>query len=98
MAYRLRPPAFWRGGEAIARIEALLGGLPDGGTLAAFLPTIEAEASDRELRCRGAIASTLLAGLELARQGYVTVEQEAPWAAIRMQQRQRRPADQAPSA
>ena len=76
--------------------EALLGGLPDGETLTAFLPAFEAEAWV-QLRCRRAIASTLLAGLEWAAR-LCDRQQEAPSAAIRMRQRRRRPADPAPSA
>jgi len=45
-------------------------------------PRIEAEPPDCELRCRAAVASTLLAGLELARVDDVTLEQGAPWLAI----------------
>ena len=81
-ALRPPPPPLWRASDAIAHMRQRLGALPDGGPLAAFLPGIGADAPDRELRCRAAVASTLLAGLELARAGVVTLEQEAAWTPI----------------
>lgn len=89
-----RPPPFWLMADAIARIGTLLGGLPDGGSLAAFLPKIEVAAPDRERRCRAAVASTLLAGLELARQGTLTLEQQDCWLPIAIHRRGRTAADQ----
>jgi len=89
-----RPPPFWLMSDAIARIGTLLGGLPDGGSLSAFLPKIDVAAPDRERRCRAAVASTLLAGLELARQGTLTVEQEDFWLPIAIHRRDRTAADQ----
>jgi len=80
--YQPRPPPFWLMSDAIARIQAMIAELPDGGTLSTFLPRIDAKAPDRERRCRAAVASTLLAGLELARQGNVALDQEVPWATI----------------
>ena len=44
----------------------------------AFLPHIVPAASEREVRCRAAVASTFLAGLELARDGGVLLEQDRP--------------------
>ena len=80
--YQPRPPPFWLMSDAIARIQAMIAELPDGGTLKTFLPKIDAKAPDRERRCRAAVASTLLAGLELARQGEVCLEQGAAWQSI----------------
>ncbi len=77
--YQPRPPPFWQMSDAIARIQAMIAELPDGDTLTTFLPEIDVAAPDRELRCRAAVASTLLAGLELARQGDVVLGQPEPW-------------------
>ncbi len=78
-AERSRRIPFWTVAEAIARVQQQIGAMPDGGALGVFLPRIAANAPDRELRCRAALASTLLAGLELARNGAVTLEQDQPW-------------------
>ena len=73
----------------------LVGGLNlDGGTLSTFLPNVDAKAPDRERRCRAAVASTLLAGLELARQVTLTVEQEDHWLPIAIHRRGQTTADQ----
>ncbi len=74
-AYRIRPLPFWGVPQAIERIEALLCARPEG-ELTDFLPAI-AE-TDRDRRCRAAVASTLVAGLELARRGSIAIEQNAP--------------------
>ena len=38
----------------------------------------------RSLRCRAAVASTLMAGLELAREGMLVLEQDQPWLDIEL--------------
>jgi chromatin segregation and condensation protein Rec8/ScpA/Scc1 (kleisin family) len=53
--------------------------------LAVFLPVITGASPNRELRCRAAVASTLVAGLELARIGGLGLEQDRPWKPIRVQ-------------
>ncbi len=80
--YRPRPPPFWRVSQAIARIETLLAEQTDGAPLGAFLPAVGADVADREVRCRAAVASTLVAGLELAREGRVLLGQEGEWGEI----------------
>jgi segregation and condensation protein A len=80
--YRPRPPAFWRVSQAIARIEAMLLEQPEGVGFTAFLPAIAADVPNRERQCRAAVASTLVAGLELARQGGVGLGQEVDWGEI----------------
>ena len=52
-----------------------------------FLPRIGPAAPERELRCRAAVASTLLAGLELARDGRLVLDQTVPWIATQVQHR-----------
>jgi segregation and condensation protein A len=81
-AYEPRPPPFWRVSQAIARIETMLAERPAGAPLSAFLPAVAAEHADRDTRCRAAVASTLVAGLELARGGALRLGQQEPWAAI----------------
>ena len=80
--YRPRPRPFWLFAQAIARIEAVLAERPDGAELAACLPAIGLEHPDRERRCRAAVASTLVASLELARLGRVGLGQEGEWGEI----------------
>jgi segregation and condensation protein A len=58
--WRPRLPLLWRAPEALARLRALLPGLPEGT----------------------ALASTLLAGLELSRDGAVLLEQDRPFGEI----------------
>ena len=67
----------WRVADASARITRLLS---EGvtGEIALFLPPDATDGPERELRCRAALASTLLAGLELARSGEVRVSQAQP--------------------
>ena len=68
--YAPNRPQLWRVADATARITRLLSKGVEGD-LALFLPPVPCDAINRELRCRAAIASTLVAGLELARSGTV---------------------------
>jgi len=43
--------------------------------LGTFLPGVDASTPERELRCRAALASTFVAGLELAREGALQLDQ-----------------------
>jgi segregation and condensation protein A len=76
-----RPP-LWRVPDAVARITRLLAERPEGGALGTFLPRVDGNAPDHELRCRAAVASTLVAGLELARGGEVYLGQHGAWQPI----------------
>jgi segregation and condensation protein A len=65
--------------DARERILALLASEPDGASLERFLPTRGADDDRRArpgLRRRSAWASTLLASLELTRQGDIALAQE----------------------
>ena len=84
---RPRPPRLWQVTDAIARIQRLLDVLPDASPLSDFLPAPDGAESDRPLRRRAAVASTLVAGLELARTGTVALDQDAAWTAIRVGRR-----------
>jgi segregation and condensation protein A len=69
-AYRPEPLLLWRVTDALARFRRWLPAAPSGGApLESFLPDVMDEGSDSELRRRAALASTLLAGLELEREG-----------------------------
>ena len=57
--------------------------------LAALLPAINGDDPGRTLRCRAAVASTLVAGLELARDGALALDQDAAWTDIRVSRRER---------
>ncbi len=77
-----RPRRLWRVAAAIARIETLLGKLPAGSPLSAFLPALDQEETEITLHRRAAVASTLVAGLELARGGALSLEQTRLWQPI----------------
>lgn len=83
--YRPVPPRLWRVVDALARARAILAASPGGGELAMFLPRLVPNGPDWTLRAKAAVASTFLAGLELARAGRVALHQEAPFASITMQ-------------
>jgi segregation and condensation protein A len=83
-AYRPRPPMLWQVSDAIAHMRRLLGALPDGSPLTAFVPKDGGVEPGRALRCRVAVSSTLVAGLELARAGALALDQPEPWVSIRV--------------
>jgi segregation and condensation protein A len=89
-AYRPRPPPLWRVTDALPHIRGLLAMMPDGAPLAALLPPLAGDDPSRALRCRAAVASTLVASLELARDGALALEQDAAWTEIRISQREDR--------
>jgi segregation and condensation protein A len=76
--YQPRPLSLWSVKEALQRLATLLGGLPDWTSLERFLP----ETVGGPLERRAAFASTLLAGLELARGGTVRLRQERAFGPI----------------
>jgi segregation and condensation protein A len=77
-------PDLWRVTDALARITDILAIHPEGGDLAAFLPPIDQDDPNLTVKARTALASTLLAGLELAREGALAISQVKPMAACRM--------------
>ena len=83
--YRPVRPALWRVADALDRIRAVLAEHPEGGELPLFLPALPADDPHREVKARAAVASTLLAGLALARDGPVRIEQEETCGTIRLQ-------------
>ena len=81
-ALRPFPPPLWSVSEAIGRVRALLPVLPEGSALRDFLPRIGLDVPRRQMRCRAAMASTLIAGLELARTGELALDQGDAWAPV----------------
>ena len=75
----------WQVRDAIARMRHLLGALPDGSQLTAFLPEVDGAKPERALRHCVAVSSTLVASLELARTGTLALDQDVPWTPIRVQ-------------
>lgn len=74
-----RRAPMWSVGEAMARLERMLGGAGAGWTaLERLVPAVRGDAVQR----RGALASTLLAGLELARRNEAELRQDAPFGPI----------------
>lgn len=83
-AYRPVAPTLWNIQDALARVRRLLGERPDGAAFARFLPRIAPDMPDRDLRCRTAVASTLFAGLEMARAGEAELRQDEAFGDIHL--------------
>ncbi len=77
ITYQPRQLNFWTVQDAIKRLSATLGDMPGWAFLERFLPE---DLSGQERRA--AIASTLIASLELARGGSLRIRQDAPFAPI----------------
>ncbi len=73
--YRQVIPDFWRIGDALERIQKMLPDFPNGASMVAFLPGVPTDGSNRILKARAAVASTFAAGLELAKQELLSLEQ-----------------------
>ena len=83
--YTPRPPTLWSVAQAIARIRSLLDQASQGTELRHFLPAIPAHEPDRDLKARAAVASTLVAGLELSREGQLALRQDDAFGTIRVE-------------
>ena len=83
--YQPRRIVEWTPHQAANRMEAILYECRLGGDLLGFLPTMPARLSNREQSLRVAIASTLIAALELAREARVRLHQNAAFAPIRVE-------------
>lgn len=95
-SYQPALPAVWRVPDALARIRTLLAAHPAGGELHQFLPPLAADEADHRLKARAAVASTLVAGLELARDGTACLAQQAAFAPINMTAAARQTAPEGP--
>ncbi len=77
IAYQPRQLSFWTVQDAIKRLTASLGGMPGWERLEQFLPDhLSGQAR------RAALASTLVASLEMARSGALRLRQDSPYAPI----------------
>ena len=76
--YRPRPVSLWSVQDALVRLGLLVGRLPDWSTLESYLP----DDLKSPLERRGAMASALVAGLEMARSGTLQLRQEAAFGPI----------------
>jgi segregation and condensation protein A len=74
--------ALWTPSLALARMRGMLTAQPGGGDLLGFVPRLSPDQPHRQFRTRAAIASTLLAGLELARGAEVSLDQDVAWGPI----------------
>jgi segregation and condensation protein A len=77
-SYTPRAAPLWSVQDALGRLAALIGKVPDWSVLERFLPEASADPTAR----RAAVASTLLAGLELARDGQLRLRQDHPFGPI----------------
>lgn len=76
--YRARALTLWTVQDALRRLGSLVGSVPDWTSLEQFLPDTLANPTER----RAAMASTLLAGLEMARGGAVQLRQDEAFGPI----------------
>jgi segregation and condensation protein A len=76
-SYRPAVVTLWTIKDALARLAHLVGSLPDWTTLEKFLPDTASP-----LQRRAALASTLVAGLEMARHGTLRLRQEEQFGPI----------------
>jgi segregation and condensation protein A len=94
--YRPSPPALWRVPDALAWLRDRLAGLPaEGVPLAQLLPS---QRMVSPVQQRAAIASTLMAGLELSREGALSLEQRQAFGDVRFLAVARQPDLAAPPA
>jgi segregation and condensation protein A len=75
--YHVADPDLWRIGDAMERIKRMLPEYPEGAPIWAFLPAVPIEDLNKTLKARAAVASTFAAGLELAKQDVISLEQAA---------------------
>jgi len=87
--YRPKPRRLWSVGEALTRLQRVLGELPSWAVLQRFLPDGEVGAELDTVERRAALASTLLAGLEMARGGAVELRQERAFGPIMLRRAER---------
>jgi len=78
--YQLRRLRFWTVADAIARIGRMLPAQTMPVSLDLFLP--EDPMNGQAVRRKAALTATLIAGLELARDGSLTLDQDALWQPI----------------
>ncbi|WP_431284311.1 segregation and condensation protein A [Humitalea sp. 24SJ18S-53] len=82
--YRPKPRRLWTVQEAVQRLAGLLGGMPSWAILSRFLPDGILDPFEQ----RAATASTLIASLELARDGRLDIRQEQAFGPIMLKLRE----------
>ena len=87
--YRPKPRRLWSVQEAISRLGRVLGELPSWAMLQHFLPDGEVGAELDSVERRTALASTLVAGLEMARGGGLELRQERAFGPIMLRRAER---------
>ena len=88
VAYQPRKLSWFTVQDALKRLTHMIGSMPDWSNLEQFLPSIPRGRPDGQLEHRAALSSTLIAGLELARNGQVRLRQEAAFGPILVGRRQ----------
>ncbi|TCZ53891.1 segregation and condensation protein A [Roseicella aquatilis] len=83
-AWRPLPRPLWSVADALARIQQVLAETPAGGPLGRFLPPQEPDHPASRLQRRAAMASTLVAALELARDARLGLEQPVPFGEVHL--------------
>jgi segregation and condensation protein A len=87
--YRPKPRRLWSVQEALTRLSQVLGEFPSWAVLQRFLPEGEVAAELDTVEKRAALASTLIAGLEMARGGAVELRQERAFGPILLRRAER---------
>jgi segregation and condensation protein A len=87
--YRPKPRRLWSVQEAISRLGRVLGDMPSWATLQHFLPDGDVGAELDSVERRTALASTLVAGLEMARGGALELRQERAFGPIMLRRAER---------
>jgi segregation and condensation protein A len=77
--YQVTIPDLWRIGDAMERIRKLLPYYPEGAPIGSFVPALRPEDLNMALKARAALASTFVAGLELAKQEVLALGQASPF-------------------
>ena len=85
--YRPKPRRLWSVQEAIQQLSRALGQMPSWAVLQRFLPEGELAAGLDTVERRAALASTLVAGLEMARGGTLELRQERAFGPILLRRR-----------
>lgn len=88
--YRPKPRRLWSVQDAIGRLSLVMGTLPSWAVLQRFLPEAEALGALDAVERRAALASTLVAGLEMARGGAVELRQDRAFGPILLRRAQAR--------
>jgi segregation and condensation protein A len=81
LQYKPKTMSYFSVQNALDRLARLVGSLPDWSTLEAFLPDGLSDGLER----RAALSATLVAGLEMARGGGITLRQETHFGPILVQ-------------